>query len=146
MLTQPRSHTSPAKIEVTSPVNLIGNFASLSRLVPSLWLVARFARIARVGLGTRLMFTDSSFFFVQQRNPIEAASYVCASQGFMGLYIIFLNGRLAIGHVRYVSPRREGSTPSGGRVVAGWNFGASLESASFFSFWSLFDILFHKWY
>ena len=36
-----------------------------------------------------------------------------------------------IGHVRYVSPRREGSgsnTPSRGRVVAGCNFGASLES------------------
>ena len=47
-----------------------------------------------------------------------------------------------IGHVRYVSPRREGTTPSRGRVVAGWNFGASLESASSFSFRSLFDILF----
>ena len=51
-----------------------------------------------------------------------------------------------IGHVRYVSPRREGTTPSRGRVVAGWNFGANLESASSFSFWSLFDILFRKWY
>ena len=54
--------------------------------------------------------------------------------------------RFWIGHVRYVSPRREGTTPSRGRVVAGWNFGANLESASSFSFWSLFDILFRKWY
>ena len=59
---QPRSQSSSAKIDVTSPVNLIGNFAqdalALSRSVPSLWLVARFARIARVGLGTRLSWTD----------------------------------------------------------------------------------------
>ena len=48
---QPRSQSSSAKIDVTSPVNLIGNFACS---VPSLSLAARFARIARVGLGTRL--------------------------------------------------------------------------------------------
>ena len=54
--------------------------------------------------------------------------------------------KTAIGHVRYVSPLREGTTPSRGRVVAGWKFGASLESASSFPFWSLFDILFRKWY
>ena len=54
--------------------------------------------------------------------------------------------QVPMGHVRYVSPRREGTTPSRGRVVAGWNFGASLESASSFSFWSLFDILCRKWY
>ena len=66
-----------------------------------------------------------------------------------------LSCSVLIGQVRYVSPRREGSgsnTPSRGRVVAGWNFGASLESTpvknwksfflSSFSFRSLFDICF----
>ena len=57
---------------VTSPDHPIGNFA-LSRSAPSLWLVARFAGVVRIGLRTRLL----SCPLIDSRAHLSTFVYYC---------------------------------------------------------------------